>query len=515
MNFSSVIEHYAHQHPERIAIIFEKRRLTYHQLSERINALAAVFQELGLKAGDVVAILLNNCSEFIETILAINKVGAIALPVNWRLAGDELAYVFNHSSTRLLVSESHFAPVVNEVRARCQTLSDILAVGSDIPPDWCSYTNLMNSHSGMRVPDADVGLDTIHRLMYTSGTTARPKGVMISYGNLYWKNIAHITLFDITSVDRTLIVGPLYHVGGLDLPATGVLYAGGSVVILPKFDPVRIGETVEQEQITNIWLAPAAMNMLLQDPNIWHYKLNSVRFIIGGGEKMPIPLIEKILKLFPQVWFADAYGLTETVSGDTFLDKESIIKKLGSVGRPCLHLEMRILDETGQDMPIGHHGEIVLKGPKVFKGYWKDQEATASALRDGWFHTGDIGYMDAEGYLYIVDRKKDIIISGGENVASLEVERVIYEDPRVLETAIIGIPHPRWGEVPIAYVVPKPGQVITEDELRSACLAKLAKFKVPQHVLFVDVLPRNPSGKVLKRELRNRAPAEVAAKTGS
>jgi fatty-acyl-CoA synthase len=228
-----------------------------------------------------------------------------------------------------------------------------------------------------------------------------------------------------------------------------------------------------------------------------------VRFIIDGGEKMPAPLIKHFKERFPNAWFADAYGLTETVSGDTFLAKDKMLNKIGSVGKPVPHLHVRVVDEDGRDAAPHELGEICLKGPKVFKGYWKNPEATADALKDGWFHTGDIGTLDEDGFLYIMDRKKDIIISGGENIASPEVERVIFELPDVLEAAVVGIPHPKWLEVPKAYVVLKPNTSLTAHELIEYCAKKLAKFKVPKEVEFLDSLPRTPSGKVLKRKLRD------------
>jgi acyl-CoA synthetase (AMP-forming)/AMP-acid ligase II len=224
--------------------------------------------------------------------------------------------------------------------------------------------------------------------------------------------------------------------------------------------------------------------------------------IINGGEKMPIPLIERIQRTFPAAWFADAYGLTETVSGDTFLDRDSILTKLGSVGRPCLHLELDVWDDEGRSVPPGEKGEIVLRGPKVFAGYWRDPDATAAAFAGGWFHTGDVGVRDEDGYLFIVDRLKDLIISGGENIASSEVERVLYEDDAVLEVAVVGRPDERWGEVPVAFVVLREGATTTAERLIERCQAQLARFKVPKEVTFLDALPRNPSGKVLKRELR-------------
>jgi acyl-CoA synthetase (AMP-forming)/AMP-acid ligase II len=243
---------------------------------------------------------------------------------------------------------------------------------------------------------------------------------------------------------------------------------------------------------------------ILDVPGVEQRDLSSVRVIIAGGEKMPVPYIERLRRTFPSAWFADAYGLTETVSGDTFLDRESTLAKLGSVGRPCQYLELDIWDERGASVPAGERGEIVLRGPKVFKGYWRDPDATSKAFAGGWFHTGDIGVRDGDGYLFIVDRLKDMIVSGGENIASSEVERVLYEHAAVAEAAVVGRPDDRWGEVPVAYVVVRAGAATTPDELVEHCRGRLARFKVPKEVRLVDALPRNPSGKVLKRELRNR-----------
>jgi acyl-CoA synthetase (AMP-forming)/AMP-acid ligase II len=244
---------------------------------------------------------------------------------------------------------------------------------------------------------------------------------------------------------------------------------------------------------------------ILDVPGVAERDLSSVRVIIAGGEKMPVPYIERLRTTFPSAWFADAYGLTETVSGDTFLDRESTLAKLGSVGRPCQYLELDIWDDHGASVPAGERGEVVLRGPKVFKGYWRDPDATSTAFAGGWFHTGDIGVVDDDdGYLYIVDRLKDMIVSGGENIASSEVERVLYEHDSVVEVAVVGRPDDRWGEVPVAYVVLQATATTTPDELVQHCRGQLARFKVPKEVMLVDELPRNPSGKVLKRELRIR-----------
>jgi acyl-CoA synthetase (AMP-forming)/AMP-acid ligase II len=314
---------------------------------------------------------------------------------------------------------------------------------------------------------------------------------------------------ELRAADVGLACGPLYHVGALDLPGTGTLHAGGALLILPKFEARATLRAIQVERPTNLWLAPSMVNALLNEPSLGQFDLSSIRFIIDGGERMPIPLIHRLQTAFPRAWFADAYGLSETVSGDTFLDKARVLDKIGSVGKPVVHLELRVVDDHGHDAGPDLPGEIVLRGPKVFRGYWRNPEATRAAIDvDGWFHTGDIGRLDAEGYLYVIDRKKDIIISGGENVSSLEVERVLYEHPAVQECAVVGRPDPKWGEVPVAFVVLRPGQAATPDELTTACAGKLGRFKMPRAVYFTDELPRNPSGKVLKRVLRDRLPAQ-------
>jgi fatty-acyl-CoA synthase len=329
--------------------------------------------------------------------------------------------------------------------------------------------------------------------------------VMITNANLAWKNYAHITEFSLTASDIGLACGPLYHVGALDLTTTSLLAVGATIYIHRAFDAERVVEEIDRSRVSTVWMAPAMVRAVLDLPGVDKRDLSSVRLLIGGGEKMPIPFIDRLLSTFPSAWFADAYGLTETVSGDTFLDRRSTRSKLGSVGRPCQYLELDIWDEHGLSSPPGQRGEVVLRGPKVFKGYWRDPDATAAAFEGGWFHTGDIGQRDEDGYLYIVDRLKDMIVSGGENIASSEIERVLYEHEAVLEAAVVGRPDDRWGEVPVAFVVVSSPEATTPDSLIDHCRSQLARFKVPKAVTFVGALPRNPSGKVLKRELRDRS----------
>ncbi|MFL6206642.1 MAG: acyl-CoA synthetase [Acidimicrobiales bacterium] len=502
LSWCSVLAHHAVRTPHKAITLFEGEAITYAEMAERSAALAAGLAERGVRRGDVVALLSYSCPEMIETVFAANHLGAIAMPINWRLAAPEVRYILEHSGARALVCDRDLLALADEATKGIEGTIVRAAIAPTAPDGWVALADVRS-----RPIDAvAVAADDVHRLMYTSGTTGRPKGVMLTHANLAWKNLAHLVEFGFTSADLGLACGPLYHVGALDLTTTTLIAAGATVIVHRTFDAAAVVDELERSRVTTVWLAPAMVNAIMALPDVERRDLSSVRVIINGGEKMPIPLIERIQRTFPSAWFADAYGLTETVSGDTFLDRDSIVTKLGSVGRPCLHLELDIWDDAGRPLPPGERGEIVLRGPKVFKGYWRDEDATARAFAGGWFHTGDVGVVDDDGYLFIVDRLKDMIVSGGENIASSEVERVLYEHDAVLEAAVVGRPDERWGEVPVAYVVLRDGSSATEEELLERCRRDLAKFKVPKDLSFIDALPRNPSGKVLKRELRAGRP---------
>jgi acyl-CoA synthetase (AMP-forming)/AMP-acid ligase II len=491
LNWFEVLAHHATRSPSHPMTVFEGGTTTYAEMHERATALAAGFAAQGVGKGDVVGLLAYNAPEFLEVLFAANRLGAIAMPINWRLAAPEVRFILEHSQAKVLVSDDDCTAVAADASGGLPTThvagwSQLAALRTDGPPP----ATTVDEHDG-------------HRLMYTSGTTGRPKGVLLSHANLAWKNLAHIVEFGFTGADLGLACGPLYHVGALDLTTTTLIACGATVIIHKAFDAAAVVDELERSRVTTVWLAPAMVNAIMALPDIEQRDLGSVRVIVNGGEKMPIPLIERIGRTFPSAWFADAYGLTETVSGDTFLDRDSIVAKLGSVGRPCLHLELDVWDDDGRSVAPGEKGEVVLRGPKVFGGYWRDDDATAKAFAGGWFHTGDVGVRDDDGYLWIVDRLKDMIISGGENIAGSEVERVLYEHDAVLEAAVVGRPDERWGEVPVAFVVLREGNDATEDQLIDHCRTQLARYKVPKAVTFLDALPRNPSGKVLKRELRS------------
>jgi len=508
MSWLGVLEHHARRTPSKPLAVFGDDVVNYQEMVEWAAALAGGLQARGVASGDVVALLSYNSIEFLATIFAANHAGAIAMPINWRLAAAELRYILEHSEARVLVCDDTLLDLANA--ATNEMAGDLVrvAVSTDSSAGWERFADLADESA--RPARAQVEGDDVHRLMYTSGTTGRPKGVMITHANLAWKNYAHITEFGFTSSDLGLACGPLYHVGALDLTTTSLIAAGATIIIHRAFEASDVVDEIERSRVSTVWLAPAMVNAIMALPDIEQRDLSSVRVVINGGEKMPIPLIERLQRTFTSAWFADAYGLTETVSGDTFLDRDSLVTKLGSVGRPCLYLEVDIWDEHGASVPAGERGEVVLRGPKVFKGYWRDPDATRAAFAGGWFHTGDIGVQDDDGYLYIVDRLKDMIVSGGENIASSEVERVLYEHESVVEAAVVGRPDDRWGEVPVAYVVVSSAAAATPEELVEHCRQQLARFKVPKEVLLIDALPRNPSGKVLKRELRDQVLHEGA-----
>jgi acyl-CoA synthetase (AMP-forming)/AMP-acid ligase II len=508
MSWLGVLEHHARRTPNKPIAVCGDAAVTYQQMTEWAAALAGGLQARGVGAGDVVGLLAYNSTEFLATIFAANHLGAVAMPVNWRLAAPELRFILEHSQARAFVCDEELIDLGNDALDGLAGLVRVSISDASVA-GWERFADL--GKGATPPPRAPVAGDDLHRLMYTSGTTGRPKGVMITHANLAWKNYAHITEFGFTSDDVGLACGPLYHVGALDLVTTTMIAVGATTIVHRTFDAALVVDEIERSRVTLVWTAPAMVRAILDVPGVEQRDLSSVRVIIAGGEKMPIPFIDRLRRVFPSAWFADAYGLTETVSGDTFLDRDNTVAKLGSVGRPCQYLELDIWDEHGASLPAGERGEVVLRGPKVFKGYWRDADATKTAFAGGWFHTGDIGVVDDDGYLYIVDRLKDMIVSGGENIASSEIERVLYEHASVVEVAVVGRPDDRWGEVPVAFVVLQPDATATPDELIEHCRGQLAKFKVPKDVVFIDELPRNPSGKVLKRDLRS---AQVGGEGG-
>jgi fatty-acyl-CoA synthase len=490
INLSSFIAFHARQTPGRCALKYRSEEISYAAFDRRIRVAGGWLASRGVGAGDVVAVLMKNSAAFLDIAFATSHLGAIFLPINYRLASDEIAYIVENSAARLLIADEELsttaagpAPVVLLDEAAQSNATRLAPDAKSAPPHRSLPSDLM-------------------RLMYTSGTTDRPKGVMLTYENFYWKSADHVLVLGLNRDTRLLVTGPLYHVGALDLPGIAVLWQGGMLNIQRDFDAGRSLAAIESDRLNCAWLAPVMTTSILTCQTRERYDVSSLRWAIGGGEKTPETRIRAFSQYFTNARYIDAYGLTETVGGDTFMEPGLEITKIGSTGRPVAHVEIEIRDDQGNRLRCGENGEICLRGPKVTPGYWKDPEKTAAAFFDDWFRTGDVGYLDADGFLYLTDRKKDMIISGGENIASSEIERVIYEMPQVREVAVIGMPDERWGEKPVAVVVIADGTALELPDLTEHCRKSLAAFKVPRELIVRDSLPRNPSGKVLKRVLR-------------
>lgn len=501
VNLSAHILYHASRTPDRPAIIYEQQRVSYADLADRVLRMAGWLQARGIGPDQVVAVVMKNSTAFIEIALAASHIGAIFLPVNFRLSAGEIAYIADNAEAVLLFADEEYATAVQEIPAA--VLVDAAAQ---------SDSRLL---SGDPAADADAAMvirrpEDMFRLMYTSGTTDRPKGVMHTYDNYYWKSLDHIAALSLTADERLLVVGPLYHVGAFDLPGTAVLHLGGMMLIQRNFDEEAVFAAIESERLTGAWLAPVMVGRLLTHENAGDYDLGSFRWAIGGGEKTPEKRIRAFGELFRNGRYVDAYGLTETCSGDTMMEAGREIEKIGSTGRAMPHVAIRICDEHGNAVAAGEDGEICLRGPKVTCGYWKEEAKTRQSFFGDWFRTGDVGHLDAEGFLYLTDRKKDMIISGGENIASSEVERVIFMLPEVADVAVIGLPDSRWGECVAAVVVLQSGRSLDLPTLAAFCRTHMASFKVPKHLILRELLPRNPSGKVLKRVLRDELADAVA-----
>lgn len=492
MSLSSSVQHWALADPTRLAVVYEHQRISYGELAQRTRTVAGLLRARAIGPGDIVALLMKNSAAFVELCVAISHLGAVVLPINYRLSADEVDYILQHGGAKLVCVDEDLAANVGNANALLITTSaqfDASQLGPQCPP-------VAQAH-----PCAP---GDMFRLMYTSGTTARPKGVIHTYQNFYWKTLDHICELGLTRDDRLLIVGPLYHVGAFDLPGMALLLVGGSMTILRDFDAESVLTVIQAEQITGAWLAPIMLNRLLALKQRDDYDVRSVKWVIGGGERTPAERIHSFKSLFTQGRYIDAYGLTETCSGDTMMQAGQEIAKIGSAGRALAHVAIEIRDHAGQPLAAGEVGEICLRGPKVTSGYWRDQTRTEASFFGDWFRSGDMGYLDDDGFLFLVDRKKDMVISGGENIASSEVERVIYQLDIIEEAAVIGLPDERWGERVVAVVVLRDGATLTLEALQAHCRGKLGGFKIPKQLIVTDALTRNPSGKVLKRVLRDQ-----------
>ena len=500
--------------PDKAAMVFEGKRYTFSELNERANRLANGLLKMGVKKGDRVALLEVNCNQCVETYFAVAKIGAMYVPLNFRVKENELAYMLDTADATTLIAGERYLNLVRAVRPDLKTVQHFISIGSK-QDDMLCYEEIIASSSPDEVV-AEIEDDDTTILMYTAGTTGFPKGVMLSHSSFAVYVMENVTPADPVSEERNILTVPLYHVAGIQA-VMAAIYGGRTLVMERQFDAKEWMELVQREKVNRAMMVPTMLKQLIDHPDFDKYDLSSMKVITYGAAPMPLPVIKKALEFFPDVAFINAFGQTETASTITALSPEDHmltgtqeeidkkLKRLTSIGKPMRDIEMKIIDEDGNELPDGEIGEIVARGPRVMTGYWKDEEKTQKTIdKDGWVHTGDMGYKDEDGYFFLAGRATDMIIRAGENISPEEVEEVIHAHPYVEECAVIGIPDETWGEEPIAIVCCKAGMSLTEDELIEYCREKLASYKRPRSVVFVDKLPRNPMGKVLKKDLREK-----------
>jgi fatty-acyl-CoA synthase len=468
--------------PERVAIRFEGAAISYGALAERVDTMAASLAgPLGIRRGDRVALLAANSPDYPALVFACARLGTILAPLNWRLAPPEHRYILDDAGAAALLYDAELEDAAIAIEGGAARYRiDALPPG---PPALSVGTS-----------------DDAVLIVYTSGTTGRPKGAVLTQAALAANAENSHDLHGFTTADRVLTFLPMFHVGGLNIQTLPALAAGSTVILQRRFHPGEALTAIAQEQPTITLVVPAVMKAMIEHPNWAATDLSSLRIVGAGSSIIPIELIRAFHARGLPV--CQVYGTTETAPIAIVLNRADAVRKAGSTGRPALLCEAKIVDPKGNELPHGERGEIAVKGANLMREYWHAPEATAAALRDGWFHTGDIGHRDEEGYFWVDDRKNDLIISGGENVYPAELEAILLECAEIADCAVVGRPDPRWGEVPVAVVVRRPGSTLDSDGVKRLFAGRLARFKHPHDVLFVDDLPRNVMGKVLRFKLR-------------
>ncbi len=498
------IKRHAERTPDKLALFdaHTGRRFTYAEFNQRANRLASFLtQTVGLQRGERISILAKNSSEYYEVLFACGKTGIILNTLNWRLAPPELEYILQDCKPRLLIYEPEFAKTVEGLREKISP-DWYLLLGEGAPQEENDYKAALAAGNPDGVALPDLTYDDIWAIIYTSGTTGRPKGAQVTYGNFFYNAVGIGQAIDLHSQDVNINVLPTFHIGGLGLYACPTFHAGGTVVVMRSFDPEKFLQLIEEWEVTVFLLVPSIYLMLEECPDFESADLSSVKSWASGGSALPPALIRRYAQ--KGITIQQGFGMTETGPSVFLITKEDALRKAGSVGKPVLHTDVCIQDREGNLLGPQEVGELCIRGGNVINGYWDRPQETSEAIVEGWLHSGDAAKYDEEGFYYIVDRWKDMYISGGENVYPAEVEKVIYDHPAVAEAAVIGVPHPTWQEVGKALIVVKEGHTLTEEGLIQFCEGKLAKFKIPKSVTLVEQLPRNAAGKVLKRKLREQ-----------
>jgi fatty-acyl-CoA synthase len=500
--------------PGKLAIVSGVTRLTFAELEAAVSRTAAALAAEGLRKGDRLALLSHNCWEFAVLSFATARLGVILVPVNFMLGPGEVGYILSHSDATAFVAEDGLAATavqaIEVAGLDIPARAVIRLSGGDGPPGWADVQQWIDRAG--TPPEVDIADDDPLRLMYTSGTESRPKAAMLSSRSLMWQYVSCIIDGGMAGDDVEVHAMPLYHCAQLDCFLGPDMYLGATSIVLPAPDPSAILTTIESQRATKLFCPPTVWISLLRSPEFGRADLSSLRKGYYGASAMPVEVLRELQQRLPGISLWNFYGQTEMAPLATILGPDEPVSRAGSAGRAALNVETRLVDDDDLVVPPGTVGEIVHRSPHATLGYYKDPAMTARSFRNGWFHSGDLGVMSEDGYLTVVDRKKDMIKTGGENVASREVEEAIYQLDGVAEAAVFGIAHPRWVEAVVAAVVPKPGASLTGEAVIRHTRELLAGYKTPKRVVIVDALPRNPSGKILKRQLREEH-KDIAAGT--
>jgi len=509
-----LLEYNARVYGQEVALIFGNQRLTYAQYVERGRRLGSALHRLGMRSQDRVSILGMNSQSYLEFYAACELSGYIAATVNFRLAPPEVQYIVADAAPKVLIFESQYTETIDRIRGQLPSVKHYVCIGTEVPQWAAGFEELVASGELAGAPLAPPSSNDVAYLIYTSGTTGRPKGCMLEHRAQMAQAQLITEFLQMSASTRTLLMMPFYHIGAKALQLAQAR-AGGEIHVQRAFDAAAVLNSIESEKITNLHLAPIMVQSLIEHPDIRRHDVSSVRSICYSAAPMPVPVLRRGLELFGSV-FVQFWGQTEgsgtvlTAAAHRPNGSDKDLRRLGSIGHPYPEVRVRIVDDEDHDIPLGQPGEMLIQGPIVMRGYWNNSPASMEALRGGWLHTGDVCTLDEEGYLYLVDRKKDMIISGGENIYSREVEEAIIKLDAVLECAVFGVPHSKWGEAVCAAVVKRQGRELKEETIVAHCRTLIASYKRPRYVVFEADLPKLPSGKISKVELRQRYAATSA-----